>query len=633
MNSEDLQIHTLQAISPIDGRHHIFTKPLSQFFSEFALHRFRVFVEVEYLIALSQTPAFIQLRQFTPQEKEFLRSIFSSFSLNDAIHIQNIDHFGTSTISATHHDVKAVEYFIKEKIQTSTLKDIEEFVHFGLTSEDVNNIAHNLMIREGLRTFFIPELVNILDSLSILSLQEKESIMLAKTHGQPAVPTTFGKEVANFLERLRKDLTRLTEYKLPAKLNGAVGTFAAMQYSAAPVDWIAFSENFITSLGFSPNLLTTQIEPHDGIVELCSIILSINNIICDLCIDLWMYISQGLLVQKNITSEIGSSTMPQKINPWRLEVAEGSTREANAKLIGFMNKIQMSRLQRDLSDHEALRGIGEAIAHSFVALTHLGQEIGRITPNRTLMKDEVYSNAVILSEAIQSVLRVEGYPKPYEMVKDLSKGKMYTLEELQQHITQLPITTETKRRLTNLSFESYLGLCTRLVDIALERWNNFREKYHSPNVPITTIILNFPHCFKATTNSQNNVPDSINNDLPELKIIEMLEKRGLEIRGIDVPYWLQKRFSKVYTSQEVNQIIIDKNQTAIIVGKNTDQDQNVFNQSNQNTAIKYVALQEPLAQTPYHINQLSELIPLVEYFSQVNIPFTAVTNISSTEKN
>ncbi|MBT4651407.1 adenylosuccinate lyase [Candidatus Woesearchaeota archaeon] len=476
MQSKDLNLHSLKAISPIDGRHRIMTEPLSEWFSEFALFKYRLQMQIEYAIALSELSNFEAMRTFTEEEKRFLRRLVDDFSLEDAQMIQDLDRFGYNGIGPTNHDFKAVEYFLKMKMKENSLSDVLEMVHFGLTTEDCNNLAHNYMIKGGLKTCYLPALVELLDKLCVHAENEKSTVMLSRTHGQPATPTTFGKEMANFLERLRKELVGLESLELPAKINGVVGNHAAQQFAAPEIDWIKFAEDFIIKLGFEPNLHTTQIEPHDGLTELFSRLISINNILRDLAVDLWMYISSGYLVQKNIVHEVGSSTMPHKINPWRVEVAEGSTVEANAKLVGFINKLQASRLQRDCSDHEAQRAIGVGVAHSYLAVLHVVEELDRLTVDRGKMLFGVEDYGSILTEAVQTLLRKEGYSQPYELLKDFSRGKHCTVEELHWFVNGLEIREEVKQKLKSLRPENYIGLSTRLVDLAVDNWKRFKEK-------------------------------------------------------------------------------------------------------------------------------------------------------------
>lgn len=477
VKSENLYLHSLKAISPIDGRHRIMTEPLSEWFSEFAYHKYRIYMEIEYLIALSELKDFTALRNFSEEEKQFLRDTVNNFSLKDAQIIQNIDQFGYQEIKPTNHDFKACEYFLKIKMQESSLSDVIEFVHFGLTAEDANNISYSCKIRGALEFHYVPALVNLLDTISQFAEKEKNTAMLSKTHGQPATPTTFGKEIANYLERLRKELVFLATLKLPAKVNGAVGNHAAQHFAAPEVDWINFTKDFVTELGFEPNLFTTQMESHDGYTRLFSCLISINNILRDLAIDFWLYISQGYLTQKKLAHEIGSSTMPHKINPWRMEVAEGQTVEANYKLMGFIQKLQVSRLQRDLSDHEAERAIGVGFAHSYLAVVHVAQELERLSVNKQEMADSLTNFGSILTEAVQTLLRKEGYEKPYELLKEFSRGKHSTVSELHQFVDSMNIREETKIKIKSLRPQDYIGLSSELTDLAIRNWKDFKKNY------------------------------------------------------------------------------------------------------------------------------------------------------------
>jgi adenylosuccinate lyase len=509
--SENLYLHSLKAISPIDGRHRLMTEPLSDWFSEFALFKYRIHMEVEYLVALSECVEFTAVRDFTLEEKNFLKSIVKNFTLQDAQVIQDIDRFGYQEMKPTNHDCKSVEYFLKMKMKESSLNDMIEFVHFGLTSEDMNNIAHDCMVNGALRSYYIPSLVSLLNKLAEVAEKEKSTAMLGRTHGQPATPTTFGKEVANYLDRLRKQLIKLNDFKLPAKCNGAVGNHAAQHFAAEEVDWISFTGKFIANLGFEANLMSTQIEFHDGFTELFSIMININNILKDLAMDFWTYTSLGYLQQEKIVSEVGSSTMPHKINPWRLEVAEGSAAEANAKFIGFINKLQVSRLQRDLSDHEAQRAIGVGFAHSYLVVLHVLEELERLQVNPEKISNELKDFGSILTEAVQTLLRKEGYSQPYELLKDFSRGRHCTVQELHDFIGTLEIKEETKLKLKSLRPESYTGLSKELTELAIKRWGDFKEEYEEPLPAVKKVFLD-----------------------PEIKTVEILEKlKQMEIEVLD----------------------------------------------------------------------------------------------------
>lgn len=476
-HSTDLFFHSLKAISPVDGRHRLMTEDLAEWFSEFALFKYRLHVEVEYLIALSELEQFPAVRSFSLEEKGFLRSLVLNFTLEDAQTIQDLDRFGYRELKPLNHDVKAGEYFLKEKLKSSSLQDCLEMVHFGLTSEDVNNLAFNSMIQGSLQNIYFPALVNLLDTLAKLAQEEKETPLLAKTHGQPATPTTFGKEIAVFLDRLRKELVCLQNVSLPGKLNGAVGNYNAHYFAAPEIDWLEFSKKVILKFGFEPNLLTTQIEPHDGLTRFFSNLISINNILRDLAVDFWLYLSAGYLVQRKIASEVGSSTMPHKINPWRLEVAEGSSVEANAKLTGFINKLQVSRLQRDLSDHEAQRAIGVGVAHSYLTVLHLSEELSRLSVDRQKMRQDLQDLGSILTEAVQTLLRKENYPLPYELMKDFARGRNCRVQELHSFVEQLGLKEETKQKIKQLSPENYLGLAPQLTELAVKQWEEEKKTF------------------------------------------------------------------------------------------------------------------------------------------------------------
>ena len=511
IKSEDLNLHSLKAISPIDGRHRLMTEPLADCLSEYALFKYRVFLETEYLIALSKEKNFKEIREFTLEETEFLRNLVNNFTLPDAQVIQNIDRFGYKDIKATNHDTKATEYYVKLKIKDTSLQDVSEFVHFGLTGDDVNNIALSKMIKIALEQYYLPKLVDVLDCLCKLAEEEKGTPLLGKTHGQPATPTTFGKEMANYLERLRKEAVFLQNFQLPAKINGAVGNHNAQHFAAPEVDWIKFSENFLKELELEPNLLTTQVEPHDGLTRLFSCLISINNIIRDFCIDMWIYISDGYLTQQKIEGEVGSSTMPHKINPWRMEVAEGDTVVTNGLLSGFISKMQTSRLQRDLSDHLILRSGGNGIAHCYVIIDHVLEELKRLSINRIKLLENIQNYGSVLTEAVQTLLRKEGYSQPYELLKDFSRGKHCTVQELHDFVDTLEIKEETKLKLKSLRPENYIGLSKELTELAIKRWKDFKEEYEEPLPAVKKVFLD-----------------------PEIKTVEIVEQlKQMEITVLD----------------------------------------------------------------------------------------------------
>ncbi|MBS3166281.1 adenylosuccinate lyase [Candidatus Woesearchaeota archaeon] len=552
MKSEDLFFHSLKAVSPLDGRHRILTAPIAEWFSEYALFKFRLMIEVEYLIALSQLKEFPTVRSFSPAEIEFLHNLINNFSLEDAQIMQNLDRFGYQGIKPLNHDCKAVEYFLKMKLGGTSLQDMKEFVHFGLTSEDINNLAYNQMIQQSWKNYYLPAAVELLHYLAQIAEREKHTPLLGRTHGQAATPTTFGKEMANYLERLRIALLILDQIKLPGKLNGAVGNYAAQHFAAPEVDWITFSEDFVNKLGSEPNLLTIQIEPHDGLTRFFSSFISFNNILRDLATDLWLYTSQGYLVQKKIETEVGSSTMPHKINPWRMEVAEGSTAEANAKFYGFISKWQVSRMQRDLSDHEAQRAMGVGIAHSYVAVAHLLEELERLHLDRQKMLIELQDKGEILTEAVQTLLRKENYPAPYELMKEFSRGRNCSVKELRELILTLNLSAEIKQKITSLKPEDYYGLSPSLVDLALQRWNKFKDNYEKPLLPIKKIIIDCDSCGEQLLTAGK-------------ELLLQLQKKGILIVGLNAHRYYNPDLN--FFSISINQDELYPEKNVIFLGK------------------------------------------------------------------
>ncbi len=593
MKSEDLVLHSLKSISPIDGRHRVMTEILSDWLSEYSLIKYRIYLEVEYLIALSELKEFDAVRNFSQEEKDFLRNIVSNFNLKDAQVVQNIDRFGYKDMKATNHDFKAAEYFLKEKILSSSLKDVVEMVHFGLTTEDANNIAYNCMLRGALKNHYIPSLFELLDLLCVWADKEKKSVMLSKTHGQPATPTTFGKEIANYLDRLRKELVILNSIKLAGKLNGAVGNHNAQHFAAPEVNWIEFSKNFVEKLGFEANLMTTQIENHDSCARVFSSMIRINNILKDLSINMWLYISEGYLMQKKVAHEVGSSTMPHKINPWRMEVAEGSCAEANAKLYGFISKMQHSRLQRDLSDHEAQRAFGVGIAHSYLAVVHVIEEFGRLSVNREKMLENLRPMGSILTEAVQTLLRKEKYEKPYELMKDFSRGRHLSSKEVYQLVDGLNINSETKAKLKELKPETYLGLAPELVDLAVREWKTFRENYEVPLIAPKKIIIDY----------------SVVKDYSELgEVVKELKDKGIEVIGVKVTNGMTELFDKTILVEE-----IEKSKDTVYVG----QVGTLFNELNKEMLCVNVD-EENVSKSEYNVISLFELINIVDFLGGQN---------------
>ncbi len=459
----------LSSISPIDGRYQKYTAPLVPYFSEAASMKYKIIMEGEYLIALSESQA-TKLRQFSDEEKSSVRSMYLLTDA-DAQIISDIELKGYKNIKATNHDFKAIEYYIKDKLAVTSLQDCLEWVHFGLTSEDASNIAYALMISESLRDVYLPALQNLIDKIGALALESKNIPMLARTHGQPASPTTFGKEFKIFHARLNRQCTLLTEHQLQAKLNGATGNYNALTAAYPGVDWINFSKNFIKQLNsqrnvnLEPNLLTTQIEPHDSYVELFDIMRRINVILIDFNQDVWRYISDDWITQKPVEGEVGSSTMPHKINPWFLENSEGNLGMANALFNYFGAKLPVSRLQRDLSDSTVLRNIGSAFGYCLIGFAYLNNQLGRISVNQIKTAEDLRRHPEVIAEAIQTILRREGLAMPYEKLKELTRGKQLTIEDIRTFIDGLEISEAVKAELKKVTPENYIGLANKLGEL------------------------------------------------------------------------------------------------------------------------------------------------------------------------
>ncbi len=446
----------LNALAPLDGRYRRDVAALAAYFSEAALFRYRVRVEVEYLIFLARTPSLTFIPTLTASQQARLRALYRQFSQEDAQAVAAWDR-------RVNHDVKAVEYWLRERLAGLRLEDWAEAVHFALTSEDVNNLAYALLIREARDLVLQPALNELHGVLRDLALVEAETPMLSRTHGQPATPTTFGKEMAVFASRLRRATADLSAVQLTGKLNGATGTFAAHTAAAPEVDWLTFSRAFIRTLDLEPLLLTTQIEPHDTLATLCDTLKRLNTLLLDLCQDYWRYISDGYLVQAAQAGEVGSSTMPHKVNPIDFENGEGNLGLANALLEFFSRKLPVSRLQRDLSDSTVLRNLGVAFGYSLLAYRRIQRGVGKVAVNRAYLLEVVRAHPEVLAEAVQTILRRAGYPQPYEALKELTRGRVLTLADLATFITNLDVDATVKDELSTLTPEGYVGLATKLA--------------------------------------------------------------------------------------------------------------------------------------------------------------------------
>jgi adenylosuccinate lyase len=439
-------------LSPLDGRYAAVTQVLRPYFSEFALMKYRVQTELHYLLFLSRWKI---IRGLKLKEKNIIRNIVQNFSIDDAKRIKTFEE-------ETKHDVKAMEYFLKEKLESTTLKDLLPFVHFGLTSDDVNAIAYGLMLKDAHETVMVDALETVLSALRAVALSHTGSPMLAKTHGQPAVPTTFGKELSVFYARIKKIEKQFTTFRFEGKLNGAVGNFNAVVFLYPRVDWIRFSRTYITSLELTPNLTTTQILPYDAWVEYTTILSHINGILIGLCQDMWQYISQGLVIQKKDSKQVGSSTMPHKVNPIDFENAEGNCMIANSYFELYNRKLLINRQQRDLSDSVVRRTIGTAFGHTVLAWKSLVRGLGKISFNTAAALSELNEHWEILSEAIQVYMKVQGDEKGYEHVKAVTMGKQFDEKTFRTLINKFP-------PLAKLTPTSYSGLAQKLAELALKQ--------------------------------------------------------------------------------------------------------------------------------------------------------------------
>ena len=447
-------MNTLSNISPLDGRYANSIAELSKYFSESALMGYRLKVEIEYLIALSNEKSINDLPPFSKDEQERLRKIYQNFNLVGAEKVKEIE-------ATTNHDVKAIEYYIQGKVK----KSLHPWIHFALTSEDVNNLSYSLMWQDGLKQVYQSSLQLVNKELKKLARKYKEASMLALTHGQPATPTTFGKELAVFYSRLDRQIGQIKSHILLGKFSGATGTWSAHVAAYPNVNWRRFASKFIKSLGLKPNLITTQIESHDSLAESFHQVVRINSILTDLCRDMWSYISRGILVQKKVAGEVGSSTMPHKINPIQFENAEGNMGIANGLLNHLATKLPISRIQRDLTDSTTLRNQGVALGHSYLALQNILKGLGRITINKVQMSAELNNHWEVLGEAIQTILRKSGKQDAYEQLKSLTQGQSINAESMAEFISGLKISDEDKQTLLELTPELYTGLSSKLVDL------------------------------------------------------------------------------------------------------------------------------------------------------------------------
>mgnify|MGYP001265242296 FL=1 len=444
------QTSNILSISPVDGRYHHICEPISDYFSEFALIKYRVLVEIRYFISLSELPI-PSLKNLSKKDLDKVSKISSDFSLDDAVTVKNIE-------KKINHDVKAVEYFIKEKFDRLDLSSYKEYIHFGLTSQDVNNTAIPLMLKDSINNILSTSFTEIVNLLHSKTNELRGISMIARTHGQPASPTTFGKEFEVFGERLKNQINSLTHIPNNGKFGGASGNLSAHYVSYPKIDWDKFSDKFLKSLGLTRSRPTTQIEHYDNMAAIFHNLLRINTILIDLCRDIWHYISINYLIQKVNKNEVGSSAMPHKVNPIDFENAEGNLLLANSQFSFLAEKLPISRLQRDLTDSTVTRNIGVPISHTLIAIESIKKGMDKIDVNKLKIEMDLENNWAVVSEAIQTILRRENISKPYELLKDLTRGNdEINKESIQNFIKNLPVSEKVKKELLSITPQNYIG--------------------------------------------------------------------------------------------------------------------------------------------------------------------------------
>ena len=449
---------SLSAVSPIDGRYANKCAEFRDVFSEFGLIKCRVLVECTWLEALCDDRRISECKTLSAAERKRLRQIAANFTLADAQRVKDIE-------KTTNHDVKAVEYFLKEKVKGTSLEARTEFIHFGCTSEDINNMSHALMLRDG-KKVLRQAMDDVTKTIAAMAKKYAAVPMLAHTHGQPASPTTVGKELAVVSQRLKRQAGEIDRLVMPAKMNGAVGNFNAHLSAYPSVDWEKLSAKVIKSLGLRQNRLTTQIESHDGIAELFDAIQRWNSVLLDFDRDVWMYVSMGYFKQRTIKGEIGSSTMPHKVNPIDFENSEGNLGLANA-VLGFMaRKLPISRMQRDLTDSTTLRNMGVGFGYTLIAIRSTAKGLGKLELNEERLAEDLDHNWEVLAEPIQTVMRKVGMDHPYERLKELTRGRRVNAEIMRDFVKALPLPKADKVRLLNLTPSTYLGLAAKLAKLA-----------------------------------------------------------------------------------------------------------------------------------------------------------------------
>ncbi|MGB1309864.1 MAG: adenylosuccinate lyase [Leucothrix sp.] len=446
-----MHLSSLTALSPVDGRYGSKTEALRPYFSEYGLIHHRVIVEIRWLQALAAHAAIEEVPAFSAEANQRLESIISDFNESDAARIKDIER-------TTNHDVKAVEYFLKEQVaEHPEINKVNEFIHFACTSEDINNLAYGLMLKGGRDNVLIPQLEQLNQVVTDLAHEYAEEPLLSRTHGQPASPSTVGKEIANTAQRLNRQLNQIKSVDIFGKINGAVGNYNAHYCAYPEVDWPAFAQHFVESLGLKWNAYTTQIEPHDYIAELFDANGRYNTVLIDFCRDIWSYISLGHFKQKVIAGEVGSSTMPHKVNPIDFENAEGNLGIANALMTHLAQKLPISRLQRDLTDSTVLRALGVGMGHGMIAYQSSLKGISKLELNPISTATELDNNWEVLGEAVQTVMRRHGIEKPYEKLKALTRGRRINADDMAAFIHTLELPDTVKQQLLNLTPANYIG--------------------------------------------------------------------------------------------------------------------------------------------------------------------------------
>ena len=453
-----MELSALTAVSPVDGRYGSKTSVLRSIFSEFGLLKYRTIVEIRWLQKLAATDAIVEVPVFSAEANAFLDRIAAEFSEQDALRIKTIER-------TTNHDVKAVEYFLKEKVaELPELHAVNEFIHFACTSEDINNLSHALMLTEAREKVMLPEVRNVINAIKDLAHQFRDIPMLTRTHGQPASPSTMGKEMANVAYRMERQYKQIENVEILGKINGAVGNYNAHLSAYPDIDWHQYSEEFVTALGITFNPYTTQIEPHDYIAELFDAFARFNTILLDFDRDIWGYVALGHFKQKTIAGEIGSSTMPHKVNPIDFENSEGNLGLANAIFGHLAQKLPVSRWQRDLTDSTVLRNLGVGCGYAIIAYTSTIKGISKLEINQAALEAELDRNWEVLAEPVQTVMRRYGIEKPYEKLKELTRGKRVDGEGMRTFIDGLELPEHEKARLKLLTPANYIGDAIKLTD-------------------------------------------------------------------------------------------------------------------------------------------------------------------------